>query len=120
VAELYGVPKREVNRAVKNNPEKFLKGYVIELNSRELSSLRWKNSTTNAAKRRSMPMAFTEKGLYMLATILKSKQATQATLQIVETFTKVREFSKVAKSLAVESDTEKKERTCQKKWRTDE
>ena len=92
MAELYGVPTREVNRAVKNNPEKFLKGYVIELNTRELSSLRWKNSTTNTAKRRSMPKAFTEKGLYMLATIIKSKQATQATLQIVETFTKVREF----------------------------
>ena len=108
VAELYGVPTREVNRAVKNNPEKFLKGYVIELNARELSSLRWKNSTTNAAKRRSIPKAFTEKGLYMLATILKSKQATQATLQIIETFTKVREFSKVAKTLAVESDAVKK------------
>ena len=108
VAELYGVPTREVNRAVKNNPEKFLKGYVIELNTRELSSLRWKNSTTNAAKRRSIPKAFTEKGLYMLATILKSKQATQATLQIIETFTKVREFSKVAKTLAVESDAVKK------------
>jgi hypothetical protein len=40
-----------------------------------------------------MPKAFTEKGLYMLATILKSKQATQATLQIVEIFTKVREFN---------------------------
>jgi hypothetical protein len=61
VAELYGVPTREVNRAVKNNPEKFLKGYVIELNARELSSLRWKNSTTNAAKRRSIPKAFTKK-----------------------------------------------------------
>ena len=34
VAELYGVPTREVNRAVKNNPEKFLKGYIIELNTK--------------------------------------------------------------------------------------
>jgi len=50
VAELYGVPTREVNRAVKNNPEKFLKRYVIELNTRELSGLRWKNSTTNTVK----------------------------------------------------------------------
>ena len=107
VAELYGVPTREVNRAVKNNPEKFLKGYVIELNSKELLGLRWKNSTANATKRRTPPKGFTEKGLYMLATILKSKQATQATLQIVETFTKVREFSKVAKSLAVENDKNK-------------
>jgi hypothetical protein len=80
VAELYGVPTREVNRAVKNNPEKFLKGYVIKLNINDLSDLRWKNSTANATKRRTPPKAFTEKGLYMLATILKSKQATQATL----------------------------------------
>ena len=97
VAELYGVPTREVNRAVKNNPEKFLKGYVMDLNDNELRRLRWKNSTANAAKRRTPPKAFTEKGLYMLATILKSKQATKATLQIVETYAKVREFGKVVK-----------------------
>ena len=109
VAELYGVPTREVNRAVKNNPEKFLKGYVMDLNDNELRRLRWKNSTANAAKRRTPPKAFTEKGLYMLATILKSKQATKATLQIVETFAKVREFDKVAKSLAVEKDKTKQQ-----------
>jgi len=109
VAELYGVPTREVNRAVKNNPKKFLMGYIIELNVRELRDLRWKISTANTAKRRTPPKAFTERGLYMLATILKSKQATQATLQIVESFAKVREFSKVAKSLAIENDEVKKE-----------
>ena len=109
VAELYGVPTREVNRAVKNNPEKFLKGYVIELNNRELSGLRWKNSTANAAKRRTLPKAFTEKGLYMLATILKSKQATKATLQIVETFAKVREFSKVTHALSIEKNKNKQQ-----------
>ena len=109
VAELYGVPTREVNRAVKNNPEKFLKGYVMDLNDNELRRLRWKNSTANAAKRRTPPKAFTEKGLYMLATILKSKQATKATLQIVETYAKVREFGKVAKSLAIEKDKAKQQ-----------
>ena len=109
VAELYGVPTREVNRAVKNNPEKFLKGYVMDLNDNELRRLRWKNSTANAAKRRTPPKAFTEKGLYMLATILKSKQATKATLQIVETYAKVREFDKVAKSLALEKDKAKQQ-----------
>lgn len=109
VAELYGVPTREVNRAVKNNPEKFLKGYIIALNDNELRRLRWKLSTANASKRRTPPKAFTEKGLYMLATILKSKQATKATLQIVETFAKVREFGKVARSLAVEKDKTKQQ-----------
>ena len=109
VAELYGVPTREVNRAVKNNPEKVLKGYVMDLNDNELRRFRWKNSTANAAKRRTPPKAFTEKGLYMLATILKSKQATKATLQIVETYAKVREFGKVAKSLALEKDKAKQQ-----------
>lgn len=109
VAELYGVPTREVNRAVKNNPEKFFKGYVMDLNDNELRRLRGKNSTANAAKRRTPPKAFTEKGLYMLATILKSKQATKATLQIVETYAKVREFGKVAKSLALEKDKAKQQ-----------
>ena len=60
----------------------------MELNDNELRRLRWKNSTANASKRRTPPKAFTEKGLYMLATILKSKQATKATLQIVETINK--------------------------------
>ena len=49
VAELYGVPTREVNRAVINNPEKFLKGYVMGLNDNELRLLRWKLSTANAS-----------------------------------------------------------------------
>ena len=74
VAELYGVTTREVNLAVKNNPEKFLKGYFIELNTKELLGLRWKISTANNAKRRTLAKEFTGKGLYMLATILKSKQ----------------------------------------------
>jgi len=48
VVKLYGMPTREVNLAVINHPEKFLKGYVMELNNKELSVLRWKNSTANA------------------------------------------------------------------------
>ena len=114
VAELYGVPTREVNRAVKTHPEKFLKGYVIELNDKDLKHLRWNFSTANARKRRSPPKAFTEKGLYMLATILKSKQATEATLQIVETFAKVREFSQATKALAVEKNKDKQQGLLQK------
>lgn len=52
VAMLYGVQTKDVNRAVKNNPDKFLKGYVIELNNKELRDLWWKISTTNRAIRR--------------------------------------------------------------------
>ena len=73
VAELYGVETREVNQAVRNNPDKFPKDYMFELTKRELSILRSKILTTNVSnKSRSATKVFTEKGLYMLATILKS------------------------------------------------
>ena len=51
-----------------------------------------------------LPKAFTEKGLYMLATILKSEKATQTTLSIIETFSKIRELSQTVKELSVLED----------------
>ena len=53
------------------------------------------------SKTRTTPSVFTEKGLYMLATILKSKQATEATFAIIETFSKIRELSRTVKELSV-------------------
>ena len=100
VAELYGVETRDINKAVKNNPEKFPNGYLFEINKQEFENLRWKNSTTNiSSMTRALPKAFTEKGLYMLATILKSPKATQTTIAIVETFTKLRELSRLINQL---------------------
>ena len=98
VAELYGVATKEVNQAVSNNPDKFPEGYVVPLSSEEWESLRSKFLTLNAVGRgkhtKYPPKAFTEKGLYMLATILKSPKATQTTIAIVETFAKMRELSR--------------------------
>ena len=91
IAELYGVETKRVNEAVRNNPDKFPPDYMFELTSHELEDLRSKISTTNlSSKSRALPKAFTEKGLYMLATILKSKQAIATTFAIIETFAKVR------------------------------
>ena len=90
VASLYGVATKRVNEAVKNNLEKFPPDYLIELTAEEWFDLRSKFSTAKYAKTRVLPKAFTEKGLYMLATILKSKQATQTTFLIIETFAKLR------------------------------
>ncbi|PRM88179.1 ORF6N domain-containing protein [Aliarcobacter cryaerophilus] len=95
VAQLYGVETRDINKAVANNPEKFPEGYIIELNEDEKKELvenfhrfnKLKHSTVN-------PKVFTEKGLYMLATIIKSKVATQTTIKIIETFAKVKELSR--------------------------
>ena len=108
VAALYGVETRDINKSVKNNPDKFPKGYIIELNDSELGKLRWKNSTTNLSKSRVLPKAFTEKGLYMLATILKSSRATNATFTIIETFAKLRELSRTLNNLPDASEEQQK------------
>ncbi|WOV91938.1 MAG: ORF6N domain-containing protein [Candidatus Zeuxoniibacter abyssi] len=115
VAKIYGVATRDINKSVTNNPDKFPTGYVIELSQNE--KLKVVENFHHLKKLKfspNIPKAFTEKGLYMLATILKSKRATQATLQIVETFAKVREFSKVAKSLATEKDKPKQKKFIKK------
>jgi phage regulator Rha-like protein len=95
VAELFGVETKEVNKAVKNNPDKFPDGYAFELTKEEKNELVKNFHRFNSLKHSTVPpKAFTEKGLYMLATILKSKVATQATIQIIETFAKVKELSR--------------------------
>ena len=93
VAKLYGVTTREVNQAMRNNPDKFPEGYVLTPDRKEYINLRSKFLTTKISpKSRQIPKAFTEKGLYMLATILKSPIAIQTTLAIVETFAQIREL----------------------------
>jgi phage regulator Rha-like protein len=112
VAELYGVETKRINEAVSNNPEKFPEGYLFQLEKEEWDSLKSKISTLKNLGRgqhkKFLPYAFTEKGLYMLATILKSKQATQTTLMIIETFSKLRELGRNIKQMAeIERDKEK-------------
>ena len=99
VAELYGVKTKEINQAVKNNPEKFPEGYVFELDNKQIADLRSKNLTANG-KSRVAPKAFTEKGLYMLATILKGEVATSTTISIIEAFAKLRELSRTIGELS--------------------
>ena len=85
VAELYGVETRDINKAVKNNPKKFPPGYIIELNSSEKQELVENFHRFNTLKHSTVaPHAFTEQGLYMLATILKSPMATATELPLEE------------------------------------
>ena len=105
VAELYGVETKHVNQAVRNNRDKFPADYMFELTPDEVNDLRSKFLTANVSpKSRVFPKAFTEKGLYMLATILKSKQATAATFAIIETFAKVRALKRELVELHEETD----------------
>ncbi len=104
VAELYGVATKEINQAVKNNPRKFPEGYIFELDNQEFSALRSKFLTAKFQKTRQLPKAFTERGLYMLATILKGERAEQTTLAIVETYAKLKELSRVIVELPQQED----------------
>ena len=104
VAELYGVETKRINEAVSNNPEKFPDGYIFELDNQEFSDLRSKISTAKFQKTRQFPKAFTEKGLYMLATILKSPKAVQTTIAIVEAYAKLKELSRVIVEIPQKED----------------
>ena len=95
VAKLYGVTTREINQAVKNNPEKFPTGYILKLDKNEkMKVVKIFDNLSHIKFSPVMPNAFTEKGLYMLATILKGDRATQTTIAIVETFAKIKELSR--------------------------
>jgi len=95
VAMLYGVEPREISQAVKNNPMKFPVGYVFDLTKEEVDSLKSKILTLDAAPGRGHYSkrgykSFTEKGLYMLATILKGERAVQTTIKIIESYAQLR------------------------------
>jgi hypothetical protein len=109
IATFYGVETKHVNQAVGNNPDKFPEGYVISIEKEDKNELVKNFDRFNNLKHSTAPVkAFTEKGLYMLATILKSKQATETTLAIIETFAKIRELGKNIKLLAdAKSDTDR-------------
>ncbi|PUE65989.1 ORF6N domain-containing protein [Arcobacter caeni] len=92
LAELYGVETKRINEAVKNNQDKFQDDFYFELSDYEFEDLRSKFSTANFSKTRINPKVFTEQGIYMLATILKSKMASQVTVYIIKTFANLRKI----------------------------
>ncbi len=96
VADLYGVETKRINEAVSNNPEKFPDGYILELSKNEKNELVENFDRFNRQKHSTaIPKAFTEKGLYMLATILKSPKAVETTIAIVEAYAKLKELARV-------------------------
>ena len=95
LARLYGCKNgtKEVNQAVKNNIEKFPERYCFQLNDFEKKILRSKFLTAKSnSKSRTNPRVFTEQGIYMLATVLKSKNATNMTLFIMDAFVYMKKY----------------------------
>ena len=118
VATLYQVETKRVNEAVRNNPERFPDDYMFELSVEESSVLRSKISTLEQREGKGRYSkynykAFTEKGLYMLATVLKSQKAIEATFAIIETFAKVRGLKRELLELHQEMDKEKQKSKMQ-------
>ena len=109
VAELYGVETRIVNQAVRNNPDRFPEGYVLELEREEVEVLRSKILTLELKPGRGHHSkhgykVFTERGLYMLATILRGERAVRTTLAIIGTHAQVRELARTMEALQAVRD----------------
>ena len=96
LAEFYQVETKVFNQAVKRNSERFPEDFMFQLTEEEYENLRSQIVTSSLGQhggRRYMPYAFTENGVYMLSAVLKSSIAIEVSIEIMRTFTKLREFT---------------------------
>ncbi len=96
LALLYQVETRRLNEQVKRNHERFPDDFMFQLTQEEYENLMSQFATSSLKQyggRRKLPYAFTENGVYMLSAVLKSKVAVEVSIEIMRTFTKLREFS---------------------------
>lgn len=104
LAKLYGVQTRELNKAVKRNIERFPGDFMFQLGKSEFEafqSLMFQNGTSKKGRggTRKFPYVFTEQGVAMLSSVLRSKRAVAVNIQIMRTFTKMRELLMTHKQL---------------------
>ena len=106
---------KRINEAVRNNPEKFPERYCFYLKVSEKQYVVENfDRMENLKKSTVEPRAFTESGLYMLATILKSPRATQTTMAIIDSFTKLRELTRNIEAIHNEPDNAKQKGLIQR------
>ena len=112
LAKLYGVKTKELNLAVKRNLFRFPTDFRFQLNSEELTSLRFQIETSKKGKggRRYLPYVFTEQGVAMLSGVLNSQRAVLVNIEIMRTFTKLREM------IISHKDLQKKIEEMEKKY----
>lgn len=94
LAELYGVSTKRLNEQVRRNADRFPSDFLFELSNQEVAALRSQIATLNAGRgvhRKYRPMAFTEHGAIMAATILNSPRAAQMSVYVVRAFVKLRQ-----------------------------
>ena len=100
LAKLYGVPTKSLNLAVKRNLDRFPSDFMFQLTEEEFFNLRFQFEASSWGGQRYLPYAFTENGVAMLSSVLNSKRAVQANIQIMRTFTKLREIISANKDLS--------------------
>ena len=96
LAVLYQVDTKRLNEQVRRNSERFPSDFMFQLSEDEYESLRSQFATLETGRgkhRKYMPYAFTENGVYMLSAVLKSSIAIEVSIEIMRTFTKLREFT---------------------------
>ncbi|MDI6752453.1 MAG: ORF6N domain-containing protein [bacterium] len=100
LAELYEVATKNLNKAVKRNIERFPEDFMFQLTREEFVNLKFHFGTSSWGGTRTLPYAFTEQGVAMLSSVLRSKRAILVNIQIMRTFTKIREILSTHKELA--------------------
>ena len=120
LAALYGVKPIRLREQVKRNQERFPSDFMFQLNDEEVTSMVSQNAIPSKQHLGgALPYAFTEQGIYMLASVLKSTTAIKVNIAIIRTFKKLREFSRhynaLAKQLiAIDRKHDKQYRALQK------
>ena len=94
LAKLYGVPTKRINEQLKRNRERFPMDFAFQLHPKEWESLKSQNATSSWCGRRTPPWVFTEHGILMLSSVLKSPQALAVNIQIMRLFVRMRLWMK--------------------------
>ena len=100
LAALYGVPSGHLNRAVKRNIGRFPIDFMFQLSVEEARNLKCQFGISSWGGRRSLPYAFTEQGVAMLSSVLKSERAVKVNIAIMRAFVKLREALETNRELA--------------------
>ena len=115
LAELYGIETKVLKQQVKRNIERFPDDFMFELSKEEFDNLRSQFVTSSWGGSRYMPMVFTEQGVAMLSSVLRSPQAIKVNIQIMRIFTKVREMLTDTLSMKLDIEEIKKKLANQDK-----
>ena len=105
LAELYGVPTAQLTRQVRRNKDRFPVDFMYQLRRQEFINLKCHFGISSWGGTRKLPLAFTEHGILMLSSVLNSKRAIQVNIQIMRTFTKLREMMITHRDLKYKIET---------------